>query len=258
MAKRHRSPSYPALTLTEALERARTFYAKEGKHSAPIRVAVSHWGYSPKSSGGTATIAALKAWGFMLDEGAGEQRTVRLSEEALKILRDERTESAERDALMSGAAERPKVIKNLLAQYPGGDVSDENLRHYLIMQEYNPNSVNDIVKVFHDAKAYLAPEKDVDEASFEAADVAEVDSASISADSASHRHVNQSTGNNVLPALRENMRQETFMLSDSEVLIQLPSSMTADDYQDFLDWLELLKRRVGRSVKPSEGTGGEN
>ena len=45
------------------------------------------------------------------------------------------------------------------------------------------------------------------------------------------------------------MRQETFTLSESEILIQFPSNMTMDDYEDLEGWLEILKRKIKRSIK---------
>lgn len=49
-----------------------------------------------------------------------------------------------------------------------------------------------------------------------------------------------------------NMRQETFTLSESEILIQFPSNMTMDDYEDFEGWIDILKRKIKRSIKTEE------
>src|SRR6478672_3684481 len=83
--KKVRSPSFPFVGLREALDRARAFYEAEQRNSARIETAASHWGYSPKSSGGKQTIAALRSFGLLDGDSL-----VRLSGRALRILLDER------------------------------------------------------------------------------------------------------------------------------------------------------------------------
>ncbi|MCG8672831.1 MAG: hypothetical protein MI867_25765, partial [Pseudomonadales bacterium] len=50
------------------------------------------------------------------------------------------------------------------------------------------------------------------------------------------------------PPVGANMRQETFTLSDSEILIQFPSTMSEEDFEDLEGWLEIFKRKVKRSI----------
>lgn len=107
--KKNRSPAYPFISLKKALERAQEFYTAQRQHPAPMRVAVSLWGYAPKSSGGQQTIAALKQFGLMQDQGSGEDRSVVLTELALRILRDQRDPSPERDSAIRSAALLPKA-----------------------------------------------------------------------------------------------------------------------------------------------------
>src|SRR3954470_24521999 len=89
--KKVRSPSFPFVGLREALDRARAFYEAEQRNSARIETAASHWGYSPKSSGGKQTIAALRSFGLLDGDSL-----VKLSGRALRILLDEREGSEER------------------------------------------------------------------------------------------------------------------------------------------------------------------
>lgn len=56
------------------------------------------------------------------------------------------------------------------------------------------------------------------------------------------------------PPLGVNMRQETFTLSESEILIQFPSTMTEDDFEDFEGWLDILKRKVKRNIKKDDSS----
>lgn len=46
-----------------------------------------------------------------------------------------------------------------------------------------------------------------------------------------------------------NVRQDVFSLTEGTVSIQWPASLSPDSYQDVIDWLEILKRKIGRSVE---------
>ena len=97
-----RSPSFPFISLREAIDQARAFYEAEQRNAARPETAAAHWGYSPKSSGGKQTIAALRAFGLI--EG---DTLVKLSGRALRILLDERGASEERERLLKQAALMP-------------------------------------------------------------------------------------------------------------------------------------------------------
>lgn len=131
-----RSPSFPFISLSQALERARQFYDAEKRSAAPYKVAAKHWNYSESSSGAAQTVGALKNYGLMVDEGSGPSRKVRLSEMALRILLDSRPDSSEKAALMRKAALSPSIAAKVNATHPDGLPSDATLRHELVFS-YN-------------------------------------------------------------------------------------------------------------------------
>jgi hypothetical protein len=47
-------------------------------------------------------------------------------------------------------------------------------------------------------------------------------------------------------------KQDVFALDSGEVLIRWPESLTAADFEDIKGWLEILERKIGRSVKGPE------
>ncbi|ALN62286.1 hypothetical protein GLA29479_1403 [Lysobacter antibioticus] len=147
--KKQRSPSYPAITLQEAIERAKAFYKKEGKHETLVFTAMSHWGYSSKSSGGLVTVAALKAYGLMGDKGSGSERKVFLTPFGLKIIMDERIVSPDRDAAIKQAAMTPKILAELWNKYGSDLPSHDTLRHFLrVDKEYSDSAVKEVIKVY--------------------------------------------------------------------------------------------------------------
>jgi len=146
-----RSPNYPALSLKTALERAREFYKAEGRNAANVAVAIQHWNFKAKSSGGIVTLAALKSFGLLSDEGSGNKRSVRLTELALRILLDNRTDGTERSAAIKEAALKPKIHSELWTEYQTSLPSDETLRHNLIFDwKFNENTVGAFIREYKD------------------------------------------------------------------------------------------------------------
>lgn len=163
--RRLRSPSYPSLTIDEAVERARKLFSIEGKHPALVFIAVSNWGYKQKSSGGLKTISTLKTYGLLTDAGSGPDRTVQLSDVGLTIVQDERQVSPERDTLIREAAFKPKIISDMWAKYGDSLPSLDTVKHYLVVdRNYNPSAFGDIIRSYKSAVSWRTKEisEDID------------------------------------------------------------------------------------------------
>src|SRR4051812_14070001 len=111
---RDRSPNYPYITLPAALDRAKQLYDVEKRGAAAIPVVAKHWDYSPKSSGLLQSIAALKSYGLLDEEGRGDDRRVRLSDLALRILLDQRPDPRERREMLQRSARMPIIAQRVL------------------------------------------------------------------------------------------------------------------------------------------------
>lgn len=104
----HRSPNFPFISLEKAIERARQLHDAEGRHAVRVDVAAKHWGYNLKSSGVLQTVGALRMYGLIsVEAGAGLNRTIRLTDRALRVLLDKRPEEY-RKALIEAA--RPENL----------------------------------------------------------------------------------------------------------------------------------------------------
>jgi hypothetical protein len=55
-----------------------------------------------------------------------------------------------------------------------------------------------------------------------------------------------------VPAIPVGRMQDVFSLAEGPVTIQWPASLSAESYEDFSGWLDLLKRKIGRSVAKIE------
>ena len=45
------------------------------------------------------------------------------------------------------------------------------------------------------------------------------------------------------------MRQEVFSLPEGTVAIEWPGDLSPESFQDLSDWLDILKRKIGRAAK---------
>jgi hypothetical protein len=127
--KKGRSPSYPGISLREAEKRVRELYDAEKTHAAPVSAIVGHWGYSPTSSGGRTTLAALKKFGLLADEGASDERTGRLTELALELVLNPDPSQALREAALL-----PKFHRQMWDEYGASLPSAATLRYRLIKE----------------------------------------------------------------------------------------------------------------------------
>src|SRR4051812_1763070 len=81
-AKKARSPGYPGIDLKTAVERARELWRAQQGNYANVGTILHHWGYKPHSGAGLVALAALKKFGFIEDDGSGQTRRARLTDEA--------------------------------------------------------------------------------------------------------------------------------------------------------------------------------
>lgn len=146
---RQRSPSYPGVDLETALDRAAILRNKEGRNFTPVNTVVQHWGYAVKSSTGFIVLAALKKFGLLEDQGAGEARRVRLTSLAHNILIDERPNSPERLRLIQDAAMTPPIHAELWHEFDGSMPSDANLKYMLRSQRgFSDAAVGEFIDEF--------------------------------------------------------------------------------------------------------------
>lgn len=135
-SRKHRGPGVPTIALPKALSLMRKFWEKEKRNPAPVPAVVSHWGFSPKSSGGFLTVASMKRYDLLTDEGAATKRMLRLSGLALELLRTETSDPVEYQRLLKVAALNPAMHRELWEQYKHELPSDETLKSNLVFQRH--------------------------------------------------------------------------------------------------------------------------
>lgn len=120
-----RSPAYPAISLETAIQRARQLYEKERRYPTAVTTVATHWGYRSLNGPAAQTVAALKRYGLVEDEGSADDRKVKLSELADVIL--VHPDTAARKAAIQDAALRPAIHREMWDKYHNDLPSDTNL-----------------------------------------------------------------------------------------------------------------------------------
>lgn len=132
--RKDRSPSYPAISLAQALQRAQVVYDRERRHAAPIESLFAAWGYKGRTGPAQVTLAALKKYGLLEDEGSGPTRKAKLTDLALDILVAPSEDHPSRLAALREAAMKPTVFAAIRSRFGTELPSDETLRFYLVRE----------------------------------------------------------------------------------------------------------------------------
>ena len=150
--KRSRSRHFPIFDLEKALDRAHQLEQIVGTELVSTSVAIEHWGYSSKSSGGMRTLAALIQYGLLDEQGMKDTRRVRVSSIA-KIILNSPDPNQKREAAQI-ATLKPPLYKEVWEHYAGKLPTDRELSWYLKGKEkpdemiLSGNSVDSFIKSF--------------------------------------------------------------------------------------------------------------
>lgn len=241
--KKERSPSYPAIDLEKALQRAKELREKESRHFAPVSAIVQHWGYSPKSSGGIVTLSALRKYGLIEEQGSSESRQARISNLALKILLDERPGSRERLDAIQEAALNPDIHAELWQEFGGSLPSDENLRYQLrIQRRFSDTAANEFIKQFKRTLVF-AKILDSDTLSEQDEDKTEPERRTVIAMQRQQIQDERRTLVQERPALGEEYERVPLRLLGGKtmVAIELPGQLSEKAWRQMMDMLAALK-----------------
>ena len=110
-----RGPRHPFFDLPKAIELAKRMMKYTGRPGvAPTEVIITEaWGYSPKSSSGTKSVAALRYFGLIEDTRDKHGKAIKLTERALTILYAHDGSKEKKQALIDSALS-PKLYLHLL------------------------------------------------------------------------------------------------------------------------------------------------
>jgi hypothetical protein len=260
------------VNLETAITRAREFYNKEQRNAANVSVATKDWGFVEDSSNGAQTIAALISFCLMSDEGSADKRTVRLTQEALRILLDVRPDSSERAELIKKCALAPKIHKQIWDKWGTDLPSDAQLRHSLLFEWETPFNENAVDYFIAEYKSTIAFAKIGESDIIHPVEVGDNGSGE------EIRKSGEAVGEIVkditpppfkgTPALqgsqllsKTHMQEFVVPLSDgTRAIFQWPTALSEEDILDLKDSLKIVERKITRSAAststPTDKTSG--
>ena len=255
MTGRIRSPSYPCIDLESAIDKVGKLYNFGKLNPVLVSVILPQWGFNSKSTNGMKVVAALKSFGLIDDSGQKEQRKIKLTNRAYRILKDH-SNSKEREQAIKDAALDPEIYSWCWNRY--GELEempdDEAVRSELIFdKKFNESAVKGFLIDYKDSIKYSKLTKndnlDVGEdekTGIPTEEIKVVESSKQDSALTSHQKVVTQTN----PG--EKMLQDVVNLNDGQqVIIQYPSDLTPENYEDFTDWLLFQHKKIGRSVESS-------
>lgn len=160
--KKDRSPNYPSIGPTEALQLGGKIYAEARRNPMTADMACQYMGYKNKNGASLTMLAALRRYGILVSAANGE---VKISDEAHTIYIAP-PDLPERKNLIAQLAMRPNLFREVLSQFPDGLPSDSLLRFRLMQQwEFSSSKAADtFIRALRDAIAVAGLANDAEAA----------------------------------------------------------------------------------------------
>lgn len=139
-----RSPSYPMISLEEAVQKAATLWEKDKNNLMPIEAAYEHLGYKSKAGYAARVFAALKQFELIFEK----QSAIKLTDEAVDLMLHS---SSDENYIITikNLALKPNSYEKILNDNNGIVPSDNTLKIQLIKNYgFNPKSVDDFISNF--------------------------------------------------------------------------------------------------------------
>lgn len=149
-----RSPSYPSMSLRDAVNAVRKIEAEYRKFPADRENAVKLIGYSSLSGPAAKALAALAHYGLVERAGKGE---LRVSDRAVKILHAEN--DGERAEELTKAAFDPDIFRDFQDRWPDMSPPEDGIATYLRRQGFNENAIRPTVLAYLDTLAFMEEAK---------------------------------------------------------------------------------------------------
>lgn len=150
--QKNRSPSYPVLSLKEAVEHVQLLFERDRFHDVSYNEVAQRWGYSPSSSNMQRLVAGLKQFGLVEEVKHVNGRSIRLSYLGKRIALGSHSASEDYYAALKEALLNPSVYKKIWAKWQGDLPADEEITRYLVFElDFNPLSVDSFLNKYRDS-----------------------------------------------------------------------------------------------------------
>ncbi len=239
-----RSPSYPSISLKEAVEKAQSVYNNDYQNQIPRIVIASHMGYNGLNGKSLGVLSALSKYGLL--EGRGNDNKV--SDLAVRIIAHG-TGTAERAEALKEAASKPELFAELDARFGGGRVSDAAIRSYLLTQKFIPSAADAAIRSYRETKDFVQAESAGYNPPIE----------QDNGEEQMQQAAAQSTAQQPIPPANPlkkgeiqghiaGTRRAVFALSEGDVVITFPEDLSQESVNDLADYLEIFMKKAKREA----------
>jgi len=147
-----RSPGYPVIGLSEAIDKVTLVYKKDYQNKIPRAVLAEHMGYNSLNGKSLGVLSAVSKYGLL--EGRGNENWV--SDLALQIIAHE-SHSPERSQAIREAAFMPELFAQIQQRFPAG-ASEAALRSFLLTQKFIPQAADIAAKSYRETIQLVSAE----------------------------------------------------------------------------------------------------
>jgi len=138
-----RSPNYPALTLSDAVEAVKILWEKEKKTAVDVQTIATAWGYSSVSGRVRTKLGALRKYGLVDDTPNG----TKVSDLAVRIIYADQN-SEDQLAALREAALRPSLFRELYESH--SEASENAIKSYLVVKKgFSDAGAKEAARSFH-------------------------------------------------------------------------------------------------------------
>jgi hypothetical protein len=143
-AKRVRSPNYPAIGLSEAVQQIQKLFERISQHAAPRDALATGMGYSGLHGASATAISALMKYGLLDRDG----EDYKLSERAMKIIAPH--SASEKAEALHAAAKDPTLFAELIDHFKGDVPNDDLMRSYLMRRGFATAAIPQVIQAFRE------------------------------------------------------------------------------------------------------------
>jgi len=153
--ERQRSPSYPSLTLEQAIDLAGKVHKANRTNVIDRETAARDMGYAGLTGRSLTVLASLAQYGLIEKAGKGN---IKVTRRAVEILHP--VEEAHRAEAIIDAAESPALFRTLRERFPEGVPSENALRSFMVQSDFNDVAIGPALSAYIETIAFAEKAKE--------------------------------------------------------------------------------------------------
>ena len=153
--ERQRSPSYPSLSLPQAIEMVEKLHKANRTSIISRETAAKDMGYAGLTGRSLTVLAALGQFGLVEKAGKGD---IKVTRRAVEILHS--VDESDRAEAIQEAAFAPPLFQQLHERFPEGVPSQNALRSYLIQRDFGDVAIGPAIAAFLETNSFAENAKE--------------------------------------------------------------------------------------------------